>query len=154
MKFIRYVTLAIFLSQTTTIFAGIETIELDSYTLDVIPTKDTNEETEDQIRLCGERADNQKRMCQIITGLAYAPSLDSQVWQYESVVLQNGLLLTRSSEQILGELNEVTFELDLGINCKAELKEYRYNLQERLTAYIITGMWPKNSDYLSLYCEI
>lgn len=154
MKFIRYVTLAIFLSQTTNIFAGIETIELDSYTLDVIPSKETNGELEAQIRLCGERTDNQKRICQNINGLAYAPSLDSQVWQYESIVLQDGLLLTRNSEQILGELNELTFELELGINCRAELKEYRYNLQERLTAYIITGMWPKNSDYLSLYCEI
>lgn len=130
------------------LLAAISVIDLSNFSVKV-----TSENTSSPLfTLCGNRTDNARLVCENISGLGYGSDLDARVWSYESFSLSDGYLSTDREKIIFGELDELSSEISFWTPCKASLRQYRYSLEERITAFIVTGMWPQNSDALSLYC--
>lgn len=130
--------------------AGIKTIELNPFDLVLL-----TDSTYASLELCGERVDNGQQTCGKIQGFGYSSEVESKVWRYESLELEEKHLLTRDTGIVLGQVNDANGgAVDLELSCRAELSEYRYTLDEKITAFIVTGNWPEASDSYSLYCLV
>ena len=134
--------------------AGISKVDLEPFQLSIGQPQSISSEVTDRLKLCGERLDNGKQSCGLIRGVTYSDNLNSKVWRYESLVQDGELLVARDSGIIVGLVDETTGSVVLELECIARLSEYRYTLEEKVTAFIVTGMWPQASDDYSLYCVV
>ena len=144
-----WITCLLGLSISSQVLAGIKSFELNPFDLVLLTDTDYT-----SLELCGERLDNGQLACGKIQGLAYSSEAESKVWQYESLELDEQTLLTRDSGIVLGKVDDTNGVVDVELSCRAELSEYRYTLEEKITAFIITGNWPEASDSYSLYCLV
>jgi hypothetical protein len=144
------ITCLLGLGLSSKVLAGIKTIELNPFDLVLL-----TDSTYTSLELCGERVDNGRQSCGSIQGFGYSSELDSKVWRYESLELDEQALLTRDSGIVLGKVNNANGgAVDLELSCKAKLSEYRYTLDEKIAAFVVTGNWPEASDSYSLYCLV
>lgn len=134
---------------TSNAAAAISRIELNDFNLSFV------EETPfASLELCGERLDSGKMSCGLIQGFSYSNDFNSMVKNYELVVLEGETIVTRDSAIVLGLIDDMTGRVELNLECRAQLSEYRYSLDEKIAAFVVTGNWPEDSDSHSLTCVV